>query len=102
MYRTFISPYYPPYSGYQYLPYNFYRGYLHSPYNNYINSNFANVNQRLYNYGYMEDVFQDSYIMQSSAAVGIATTEIQVIPYQSEHSEQTGMCTTFTFASSEI
>ena len=82
MYRNFISPYYPPYSGYQYLPYNFHQGYFYMPYNNYINSNVANSNQRLYNYGTMSDVYQQSYIMQSSSGVSGMCTSATADPEQ--------------------
>jgi hypothetical protein len=58
-YRTY--PYYRRY----YNPYN-YRRYYYNPYfNNIIDSNVANVDQDITNFGDMSDVIQDSVIYQS-------------------------------------
>ncbi len=56
---------YPYYRGY-YNPYN-YRRYYYNPYyyNNIIDSNIANVDQNITNFGDMSDVIQDSVIYQS-------------------------------------
>lgn len=53
--------------GYSHMPYNYFRGYIYSPYMNYLQSNVATTNQSIYNNGYMEDVFQNSNIIQSGA-----------------------------------
>lgn len=80
MYR-FNLPYYMYDRGYRHLPYNYFRGYFYSPYNNYFQSNIANINQSIYNNGYMFDVFQDSNIMQSGSS--------HIVPQESN----SGICT---------
>jgi hypothetical protein len=64
-YRNYNYRPYPYYRGY-YNPYN-YRRYYYNPYfnNNIIDSNVANVDQNITNFGDMSDVIQDSMIYQS-------------------------------------
>lgn len=56
------------------FPYHLYRGYIHIPYDNYINSKIARSYQSIYNSGYMNNVYQNSYIMQSG--VGVCTEPV--------------------------
>ena len=59
--------YYRPYPYYRrYYDLNpYYYGRYYNPYNNIINSNIANVDQNITNFGNMSDVIQDSVIYQS-------------------------------------
>lgn len=73
MKKTSFNPFNFYARGYFYEPYRWYPGYYPIPFNSYIGSNIANVQQSIYNSGYMTDVFQQSNIMQSAA--GICTSE---------------------------
>lgn len=90
---------------YRYQPYPYYRRYYnidpyyyrryYSPYYNYqqniIDSQLADVDQSIINYGDMTDVIQDSDIYQLMAEpVGVTTV---VLPKSLDGSSPVGMCT---------
>jgi hypothetical protein len=62
----YYRPFVPFNYGYRrYVPFNRCYGYYCNPYNNFVNSNYANVDQQIYNDGIMEDIIQQSIISQS-------------------------------------